>query len=185
MAKGDELQKVGRAVAARRGELGKTQQELADAAHVDLKTIYNLESGSRWPIARTRAAISAALNWEGDALARIANGGEPPGSPDEPDIDWPIAPHPAGPFTREALAAAAPYARAMFRRLDELQGKGIERPAGFEMFPSDDRAADGWDDVMEAGYDAETAVQFISTLRGEAERVRREQHRDRSGTRGA
>lgn len=49
-----------------------TQHELAGAAGVDLKTIYNLESGTRWPIAKTRAAVSAALRWEGDALSAIA-----------------------------------------------------------------------------------------------------------------
>lgn len=77
VAKGDELRRVGRAVAARRGELGMTQHELAEAAGVDLKTVYNLESGTRWPIARTRAAISAALGWEADALARISDDGDP------------------------------------------------------------------------------------------------------------
>ena len=75
VAKGEELGRVGRAVAARRGELGMTQQELADRAGVDLKTVYNLESGTRWPIAKTRAAVSAALQWEGDALTAIADEG--------------------------------------------------------------------------------------------------------------
>ena len=54
-----------------------TRQDLAGEAGVDLKTVYNLESGTRWPIATTRMAISAALHWEGDALAVILDGGTP------------------------------------------------------------------------------------------------------------
>ena len=74
MAKDGDLRRVGRAVAARRGELGLTQQDLADAAGVDLKTVYNLESGTRWPIARTRSAIAAALGWGPGVLPAIAAG---------------------------------------------------------------------------------------------------------------
>src|SRR6185437_10027978 len=76
VAKGEELRRAGSAVAARRGELDMTQQDLADAAGVDLKTVYNLESGSRWPIARTRVAISRALGWGGDGLARLVAAAE-------------------------------------------------------------------------------------------------------------
>lgn len=96
-----------------------TQQELADAAHVDLKTIYNLESGTRWPIARTRAAISAALGWEGDALAQIADGqregrtGAAPLAvvPDDEDTPPPFTVSPA---MQEAMG---PYEAAIFRAL--------------------------------------------------------------------
>jgi DNA-binding XRE family transcriptional regulator len=55
-----------------------TQQELADVAGVDLKTIYNLESGARWPIARTRAAVASSLGWDADALDLLASGAVPP-----------------------------------------------------------------------------------------------------------
>lgn len=80
MADEDALRLVSRAVAARRGKLGMTQQDLADAAGVDLKTVYNLESGTRWPIARNRVAVSAALGWEGDGLAALRAGDMPAGS---------------------------------------------------------------------------------------------------------
>ena len=70
-------QRAARAVAARRGELGMTQQELADAAGVDLKTIGNLERRGRWPIARTRARIERALNWESGEMERLAAEPEP------------------------------------------------------------------------------------------------------------
>lgn len=58
-----------------------TQQELADAAGVDIKTIGNLESRGRWPIARTRARIEKALGWEPGELQRIAES-----EPKEPEI---------------------------------------------------------------------------------------------------
>ena len=77
VAKKDELLRVGRTVVSRRGELGMTQQDLADRARVDLKTVYNLEAGARWPIAKNRAAVSAALGWAPDTLAAIRAGGTP------------------------------------------------------------------------------------------------------------
>lgn len=99
-----------------------TQQELADAAGVDLKTVYNLESGGRWPNARTRAAVAGALGWDGGSLAAIRAGEDipadaavPPGeaadsavvtlarqygiNPDDPKDPW-IRP------VREEIAAA-------------------------------------------------------------------------------
>lgn len=60
-----------------------TQHELAGEAGVDLKTVYNLESGTRWPIARTRVAVSAALKWPGDALAALLAGRDPVGEPED------------------------------------------------------------------------------------------------------
>jgi transcriptional regulator with XRE-family HTH domain len=69
-------ERAARAVEARRGELGLTQQQLADAAGVDIKTIGNLESRGRWPIARTRAAIEQALGWQPGEMKRIADEAE-------------------------------------------------------------------------------------------------------------
>ena len=80
----DGRQRAARAVAARRGELKMTQQELARAAGVDLKTIGNLETRGGWPIARTRASIEQALGWPSGELDRIASSGEPS---DEEAID--------------------------------------------------------------------------------------------------
>lgn len=65
-------QRAAHAVAARRGELDMTQQELAEAAGVDLKTIGNLERRGRWPIARTRARIERALRWPSGEMERLA-----------------------------------------------------------------------------------------------------------------
>lgn len=64
-------------VAARRGALRMTQADLAEKAGVDVKTVTNLESGGRWPIARNRAKIATALGWEPGDMVVIANGGEP------------------------------------------------------------------------------------------------------------
>lgn len=71
------LQRVGDAVEERRGQLGMTQQDLADAAGVDLKTVYNMESGLRWPRVKNRTAIAAALGWPTSALHDIRNGADP------------------------------------------------------------------------------------------------------------
>lgn len=73
-----------RAVVARRGKLGMTQQDLADRAGVDIKTIGNLESRGRWPIARTRAAIEGALGWPDGEMERLAARAQekPPVPPD-------------------------------------------------------------------------------------------------------
>lgn len=64
-------------VAARRGELGLTQVAFAQASGIDVKTVYNLESASRWPQARNRSAIESGLGWQAGDLQRIAEGGEP------------------------------------------------------------------------------------------------------------
>ena len=68
----DGRQRAARAVAARRGELRMTQSELGAAAGVTTKTIGNLESRGRWPIARTRAQIEEALGWPVGEMERIA-----------------------------------------------------------------------------------------------------------------
>jgi transcriptional regulator with XRE-family HTH domain len=76
-------ERAARAVVARRGKLGMTQQELAGMAGVDLKTIGNLESRGRWPIARTRARIESALGWPDGEMERLAAQGEEPSVPPE------------------------------------------------------------------------------------------------------
>ncbi|MFI6910151.1 helix-turn-helix domain-containing protein [Nonomuraea sp. NPDC050394] len=72
MKRGRDIARAGEFVASRRGELDLTQQELAETAGVDVKTIYNLESGSRWPQAGTRAAIEKALHMQPGQLQRVS-----------------------------------------------------------------------------------------------------------------
>lgn len=85
-----DRERVAKYVVARRGSLGLTQEQLAERAGVTVKTIYNLESGGRWPQARTRGAIEAALRWRPGDLVRIGEGQEPSVIPEEaaePDLD--------------------------------------------------------------------------------------------------
>jgi transcriptional regulator with XRE-family HTH domain len=69
----DGRQRAARAATARRGALNMTQQELAGAAGVDPKTIWNLEKRDRWPIARNRSRIEKALGWPEGELERISS----------------------------------------------------------------------------------------------------------------
>jgi len=82
---GGELdrERVAKYVVARRGSMGLTQEQLAERAGVTVKTIYNLEAGERWPQARTRSAIEAALDWRPGDLVRIGEGLEPVSSASE------------------------------------------------------------------------------------------------------
>ncbi|WP_131736450.1 helix-turn-helix transcriptional regulator [Actinomadura roseirufa] len=72
-----DLVRVARYVSARRGDLGLTQEQLAERASVDRKTIYNLESGERWPQAGTRSRVERALGWYPGDLVRLSEGQEP------------------------------------------------------------------------------------------------------------
>ncbi len=77
MSRGVDRERVARYVIDRRGRLGLTQEELADRAGLDRKTIYHLESAERWPQVKTRGALEEALGWASGDLVRIGEGGEP------------------------------------------------------------------------------------------------------------
>lgn len=77
MSRGLDRERVARYVIDRRGGLGLTQEELAERAGLDRKTIYHLESAERWPQVKTRGALEEALGWASGDLMRIAEGGEP------------------------------------------------------------------------------------------------------------
>jgi transcriptional regulator with XRE-family HTH domain len=73
------------AMIARRGHRGMTQEDLASAAGVSVRTIWNTETGGRWPIARTRALIEEALGWPSghmEAMARQHDAESPVIAPD-------------------------------------------------------------------------------------------------------
>src|SRR5215470_4555994 len=61
-----------------------TQQELADRAQVDVKTVGSLETRGRWPIARSRAGIEKALGWPAGEMERVASA-----EPEEPELPTP------------------------------------------------------------------------------------------------
>lgn len=63
-----------------------TQQALAAAASVDLKTVNSIEARGSWPQARTRARIEKALGWPPGEYQRIAEE-EPEAGPElDPDL---------------------------------------------------------------------------------------------------
>jgi transcriptional regulator with XRE-family HTH domain len=156
----NRLRLVGRAVAARRGQLGMTQQDLADAANVDLKTVYNLESGTRWPIAKNRVAISAALRWEDDALAAIL-AGEAPAVPADPAPPRPrhipvlddADPEEIGPFERAVWAEVL--------RATEEHGPN---PPGALVFPASLQEQQIWDSPFPLTT-REEKIRLIALLR--------------------
>lgn len=77
MSRQGNRRRVASYVVSRRGALGLSQDDLATKAGVDAKTIYNLESGERWPWATTRSKIEAALGIAEGDLERIADGYDP------------------------------------------------------------------------------------------------------------
>jgi transcriptional regulator with XRE-family HTH domain len=75
----DPLERVGRAVAERRAELGfETQHELADAAGVSLNTAALLERGKSFPRAPNRIKFEDALQWPRGSLDALRRGGDVP-----------------------------------------------------------------------------------------------------------
>lgn len=135
--------------------MGLTQQELADAADVDLKTIYNLESGSRWPIAKTRVAVSAALGWEGDALADLADGALAATS-------GALAPTGLAVIdSAAAVADIAPFVYQVEMEIERAEREHGREPAGREIFGAG-READTWD---HSGFGLDAKIRLIATIR--------------------
>lgn len=56
----------------RRGELNMTQEQVADAAGVVLRTVQNFEYGV-WPNPRTRARLERAVGWSPGEISRLAS----------------------------------------------------------------------------------------------------------------
>lgn len=75
----DDLERVGRAVATRRVELGfDTQGELAAAAGVALNTAALMERGKTWPQRANRIKLEDALQWPQGTLDVLRSGGDVP-----------------------------------------------------------------------------------------------------------
>lgn len=97
-----DQERVAETVRVRRGELGLTQQQVAEAAGVDTATISSLERAERWPWARNRTRIEGALGWQPGSLEAIGRGGQP----------TPV----------ERQAAQAPYTDPAERHIAETPG---------------------------------------------------------------
>lgn len=88
MARGTEhAPLVGEWIARRRGELGWTQQQLADEVGASLRTVGNVERGDTAVAMRSRPAWERALGWPGGALTAAYRRGVEPGKVVE------LAPH--------------------------------------------------------------------------------------------
>lgn len=90
------LERVGRAVADRRVDLGLTQRTLAEKADVSLNTAALLERGETFPRAGNARKLEEALRWPRGALAEMRRGAPPP--PNDyappPTLPSPTAIHP-------------------------------------------------------------------------------------------
>jgi len=138
-----------------------TQQDLADAAGVDLKTVYNLESGSRWPIARTRVAISRALGWGGDGLARLVAAAEQETSALDPAIVK---------FIRDMGLDSDPFLAESAAEVHELVKQAGEGASGIEVFREEADAV-VFSIIWDApGPNAETKIAAIATLLADRKR---------------
>jgi hypothetical protein len=102
----DDLERVGRAVAARRVELGfDTQAELAAAARVALNTAALLERGKTWPQRVNRTKLEDALQWPHGTLEAVRSGSAVPRDATAPAPPQPVPVAPVGGATRTDLQA--------------------------------------------------------------------------------
>lgn len=125
MSRHPDRQRAARYVAARRAALGLTQDELAERAEIDPKTVWNLERGERWPRTGTRSKLEAALGWDEGDIHLVAEGGFPSSGPlpnDDPDglIQAAGAGRPLDEFGRrvqEVVASLPPHEQAIMSEL--------------------------------------------------------------------
>lgn len=78
MTRSRYAQQVGAWIVARRGELGMTQAELADAAGVRLRTVGNVERGETTITPSRLGAWERALRWQSGTLAEAYRAGTRP-----------------------------------------------------------------------------------------------------------
>jgi transcriptional regulator with XRE-family HTH domain len=65
------LAPIGRAIDARRAELGLSLPQVAEASSVSIEQLRAIRYGANSPRAVTRAAIELALRWEPGSVARV------------------------------------------------------------------------------------------------------------------
>lgn len=168
------LVRVGEEVRRRRGDLGLDQQELAEDAGVDPKTLRSLERGERWPRAGSRTKIERALGWPNGALDLLRRG-EAPDSRDA-DSRFEVA------FPSEASARVAttkdhshdelePLSSAELRlladrqwvaeRIVHLEPEDRERIKSFIDDLGRERFGDSWDTRFDSRIDVAVASRLL------------------------
>lgn len=115
----DAWEKVARAVAARRGELGLTRAALAQRARRSMSTIYEIEAARR-SVYRpsTLAALEDALDWAPGTVGRILDGAPP--EPHAAAEQQAAIPCPHCHAIKNAARAAHRDLDALLHELDEL-----------------------------------------------------------------
>jgi transcriptional regulator with XRE-family HTH domain len=77
MEPGERVERLAEAVRSRRYRLGMSQQAVADAASVSLRSIGNLERGEGVPQLGKRLAIETALRWAPGSIEAVMRGEDP------------------------------------------------------------------------------------------------------------
>ena len=117
----DQLADVGRRVAERRRQLGFTQEDLAERARVNLKTVQALEQGRTEPSLRTLGTLAEALS---TTLPMLVTSGED-GGEDERGVSVAVlrqARADLGRLPPALLLHVAALVRDMARRSREPKG---------------------------------------------------------------
>jgi len=70
-------QRAAAAFTARRGELGLTQEDVAERGQIAPRTVVGFESQGKWPNPRSRARLEKAVGWASGEIARIASAAAP------------------------------------------------------------------------------------------------------------
>ena len=111
--------RAGTAVAARRGELGISQRELARRRVITAPALIAFEKGRAWPRERTRHTLEELLQWPAGTIARIRAGAAAP----------PQAAH--GPSARDGseVALVADAVELALARFDDAIG-ALPSPKG-------------------------------------------------------
>jgi transcriptional regulator with XRE-family HTH domain len=78
-----DLEAIAQAVETRRNQLGRPWAQIARRAGVDVATLHTIRRRSNTPRPETLAAVSEALDWPADTLAKIGAGQAPPEEPSE------------------------------------------------------------------------------------------------------
>jgi transcriptional regulator with XRE-family HTH domain len=83
----DDWQRLADKVRTRRGALGLTQTQVAEAAGIESRTLGSIENKPRPRRAATLGGLERALGWTEGSIRQVLNGGEPIMTGDEYEIE--------------------------------------------------------------------------------------------------